>query len=100
MAQDMPGETARDTGDDVLERLQTLVDDDDRKGPSIHRLAYAERLSAAYHEIEAAVTDVLDRPTWDDQTQGVGGRATAHDQPADLALRAHRRTCRPAPGVG
>ena len=25
MAQDMPGETARDTGDDVLERLQTLV---------------------------------------------------------------------------
>lgn len=69
MAQDMPGETARDTGDDVLERLQTLVDDDDRKGPSIHRLAYAERLSAAYHEIEAAVTDVLDRPTWDDQTQ-------------------------------
>ena len=34
-----------------------------------HRLAYAERLSAAYHEIEAAVTDVLDRPTWDDQSQ-------------------------------
>ena len=68
MAQDMPGETSGVANDDVLERLQTLVDDDDRKGPSIHRLAYAERLSAAYHEIEAAVTDVLDRPTWDDQT--------------------------------
>ena len=68
MAQDVPGETAGDTGDDALERLQALVDDDDRKGPSIHRLAYAGRLSAAYHEIEAAVTDVLDRPTWDDQT--------------------------------
>ena len=100
MAQDMPGETAGDTGDDVLERLQTLVDDDDRKGPSIHRLAYAERLSAAYHEIEAAVTDVLDRPTWDDQTPGVGGRAAAPAQPADRALRAHRRARRPAPGVG
>ena len=69
MAQDMPGETTSNTAGDVLEHLQSLVDDDDRKGPSIHRLAYAERLAAAYHEIEAATQDVLDRPTWDDKSE-------------------------------
>ncbi len=69
MAQDMPGETSRDTPVEVLEKLQSLVDDEDRKGPSIQRLAYAERLAAAYHEIEAATTDVLDRPSWDDQSE-------------------------------
>ncbi len=73
MAEDLPGTTpgatTDDTAGDVLERLMSLVDDDDRKGPSIHRLAYAERLAAAYHEIEAATTDVLERPTWDDQSE-------------------------------
>ena len=63
MAQDMPGEPRRDTGDDVLERLQTLVDDETARAgitgsrtPNDCRRVPRDR---------GRVTDVLDRPTWD-----------------------------------
>lgn len=47
------------------DHLKAIIEDSDQHGPAAERRAYAERLDAAYPQIQAAADAILAEPSWD-----------------------------------
>ena len=48
------------------DHLKAIIEDSDQHGPAAERRAYAERLDAAYPQVQQAAEAILAEPSWDD----------------------------------